>query len=129
MKCILNPPRTLIAPFYFLHRMSSMDQYYVIQNFKSYLAARAFLCQDYQKCLVTTSSRRHSKSSLTGQFFTVTPLSFTTLSTDWMMMSCSLKYLYDCTKPLEIFLHHYLNCSISLPQLAWEKRLCCCCCI
>jgi hypothetical protein len=60
--------------------MSSMNQYYVIQNFKSYLAARAFLCQDYQKCLVTTSSRKHSKSPLTGEFLAVSPLSGVTFA-------------------------------------------------
>jgi hypothetical protein len=43
-----------------------MDQFYVIQNFKSSLAMWAFLYQDYQKCLVITSSRRHSRCS-TGQ--------------------------------------------------------------
>jgi hypothetical protein len=81
-----------------------MDRYYVIQNFKSYLAVRAFLCQDYQKCLVTTSSRRHSKSSLTGQFLTVTPLSSTTFSPDFRDDDGMLPYvyLYDCTKTLEI---------------------------
>lgn len=57
-----------------------MDQYYVIQNFKSSLAVRAFLCQDYQKCSVTTSSRRHSKSLLTGKFLTVAPLSSITFA-------------------------------------------------
>ena len=57
-----------------------MNQYYVIQNFKSYLAVRAFLCQDYQKCLVTTSSRKHSKSPLTGEFLAVSPLSSVTFA-------------------------------------------------
>lgn len=63
-----------------MHRMSSMDQYYVIQSFKSSLAVRVFLCQDYQKCLVTTSSRKHSKSSLTGQFLAVSPISSVTFA-------------------------------------------------
>jgi hypothetical protein len=73
-----------------------MDLYYVIQNFKSSLAVRAFLCQDYQKCLVTTSSRRHSKSSLTGEFLTVAPLSSFAFSLDVRDdMTSSLIYLYD----------------------------------
>jgi hypothetical protein len=52
-----------------------MDQYCVIQNFRSSLAARAFLCHDYQKCFLTILSRRHSKSSLTGQFLALLLLS------------------------------------------------------
>jgi len=71
-----------------------MNQYYVIQNFKSYLAVRAFLCQDYQKCLVTTSSRKHSKSPLTGEFLAVSPLSSVTFADFSPDSNFSLNYFY-----------------------------------
>src|SRR5688572_9459925 len=72
-----------------MHRMSSTNQYYAIQNFKSSFAVRAFLCQYYQKCLVTTSSRKHSKSSLTGQFLAVSPLSSVTFADFCLDIRCN----------------------------------------
>jgi hypothetical protein len=47
-----------------------MDQYCVIQNFKSALAARAFLCQDYHKCflIILSISQLHGRKGLQPVF-------------------------------------------------------------
>jgi len=37
-----------------------------------------------------------------------------------------LETSYQCAWTLNLFLSGFIS---SLPQLAWEKRLCCCCCI